>query len=59
MTADNFPAINCDGPDCHASTHHPFARTVSDVRRLRRPDGWHQRPGGRDICPDCWKADYR
>ncbi|MET9957466.1 hypothetical protein ABZ135_38765 [Streptomyces sp. NPDC006339] len=52
-----WPVIRCDGPDCNAETGHPEALTATDVRRLRRD--WHQRPGGRDICPDCWKADRR
>jgi hypothetical protein len=59
MSADNFPAVNCDGPGCSNATHHPTARTVTDVRRIRRPDGWRQRPGGRDLCPDCWVAGRR
>ncbi|MFD4740578.1 hypothetical protein [Streptomyces virginiae] len=59
MSADNFPAVNCDGPNCTNATHSPAARTVTDVRRIRRPDGWHQRPGGRDLCPDCWAAGHR
>lgn len=59
MTAASYPAVQCDGPGCFAETHGPLARTVGDVRRLRRADGWHPRPGGRDICPDCWKAGHR
>ncbi|MFD8949415.1 hypothetical protein ACFV0B_11230 [Streptomyces xanthophaeus] len=59
MTADNFPSINCDGPECSKATHHPFAKNAGDVRRLRRPEGWRQRPAGRDICPDCWKDGIR
>ena len=56
MTAANYPAIQCDGPECYAETHAVQARTATEVRRLRREDGWHLRPGGRDLCPDCWKA---
>lgn len=59
MSADNFPAVNCDGPGCSSATHAPLASTVTEVRRLRKEDGWHQRPGGRDLCPDCWKAGHR
>ncbi|MEU4199040.1 hypothetical protein AB0F64_03665 [Streptomyces sp. NPDC026294] len=35
------------------------ARTVTEVRRLRRTQGWHVRPRGRDICPGCWKDGQR
>lgn len=59
MSADRVPAVNCDGPDCHNATHTPLARTVAEVRRIRRADGWHARPGGRDLCPDCWSAGHR
>lgn len=65
MTAVIYPAIQCDGPGdggedgCYAETHHPMARTVTEVRRLRRDLGWRTRPAGRDICPDCWKAGHR
>lgn len=60
MTADNYPAMQCDGhAECGAEITHPFAKTVTELRRLRRKDGWHQRPGGRDLCPDCWKAGNR
>lgn len=59
MSADNFPAVNCDGPGCHNATHHPLARTATEVRRLRRGQGWHTRPGGRDICPACWEGGHR
>lgn len=55
-----IPIVHCDGPDCERpEINHPDARTVDDVRRLRREDGWHARPGGRDICPDCWAAGHR
>lgn len=59
MTADNFPAINCDGPGCSNATHHPLVKTVTELRRIRREDGWRTRPRGRDICPDCGKAGHR
>ncbi|MFI5831024.1 hypothetical protein ACIA6C_27885 [Streptomyces sp. NPDC051578] len=59
MTVDNFPAINCDGPGCTNATHAVQVRTATEVRRLRRADGWRTRPKGRDICPDCWKAGHR
>ncbi|MFB7936650.1 hypothetical protein [Streptomyces sp. NPDC056049] len=62
MTAASYPVIRCDGEEnlggpCDAETSSPLALTVTDVRQLN-PD-WHQRPGGRDICPDCWKDGLR
>jgi len=60
VTAASYPVIRCDGSArCDAETGHPTATTATDVRKLRTPDGWCQRPGGRDICPDCWKAGRR
>jgi hypothetical protein len=59
VSAALYPAVDCDGPDCDNATHHVAARTVTDVRRLRKPDGWHARPGGRDICPGCWATGHR
>lgn len=60
MTADNYPAIQCDGPEtCGAEITHPFAKTVTELRRRRAKDGWHTRPKGRDICPNCWKDGHR
>lgn len=61
MSAHRITVIRCNGhPDCGAETHTPRldGRAV-DVRAFRRHDGWHQRPGGRDICPDCWTAGHR
>jgi hypothetical protein len=59
MSAALYPAVDCDGPDCDNATHAPLARTVTEARQIRRADGWHARPGGRDICPDCWAAGHR
>lgn len=59
MSADTYTAINCDGPDCGAATHLPYPSTAAEVRRVRRDDGWHSRPGGRDLCPDCWAKGHR
>ncbi|MFC8463376.1 hypothetical protein [Streptomyces sp. NPDC057250] len=59
MTAASYPVVRCDGDDCGAETSHPQAETVTQVRILRRGEGWRNRPGGRDICPDCWKDDRR
>ncbi|MER7734140.1 hypothetical protein ABTX80_24940 [Streptomyces erythrochromogenes] len=60
MTAASYPVIRCDGSvHCVAEAQGPpGARTVTEVRRHNAGD-WHARPGGRDICPDCWKGDYR
>jgi hypothetical protein len=53
--------IRCNGdPECGAETHTPFETSrAADVRAFRKPDGWHARPGGRDICPGCWTAGHR
>lgn len=60
MSGAVIPLVRCDGdPECGAETHHLKARTVTDVRALRRPDGWHPRPHGRDICPECWTKGQR
>lgn len=60
MTVARYTVIRCNGrADCGAETHRPFALTATQLRRLCRPDGWHLRTGGRDICPDCWKAGHR
>ncbi|TGG81680.1 hypothetical protein [Streptomyces albus] len=59
MSADLYAAVNCDGPDCFNAIHYPDARTATDVRRRSRQDGWHRRPGGRDLCPSCWKEGKR
>lgn len=59
MSADTYTAINCDGPDCDNATHLPVPSTATEVRRERKADGWHTRPKGRDICPDCWTAGHR
>lgn len=58
MTAAHYPVIRCDGrPACCAEASHAAARTVTEVRRFQ--DDWHQRPAGRDICPECWKEGRR
>ncbi|MGW2371744.1 hypothetical protein [Kitasatospora sp. NPDC001683] len=55
-----IPIVHCDAPGCEKpEIHHHAARTVAEVRAWRKADGWHQRPGGRDICPDCWAAGHR
>ncbi|MFE9844742.1 hypothetical protein [Streptomyces goshikiensis] len=56
MTAASYPVIRCDGPDCGAEAGHVMATTSTEVRLWT---DWHQRPRGRDICPDCWKAGHR
>jgi hypothetical protein len=65
MSVDTYTVINCDGPSddgtdsCGNATHTPFPATATQVRAHRREDGWHTRPGGRDLCPDCWVAGHR
>jgi hypothetical protein len=57
------PYISCDArPDgdlCPTYDRAPGARTFGESRRLLAKQGWHQRPGGRDICPGCWTAGHR
>ena len=61
MTAARYTVLRCNGPDCGAETHHPFSdhMTAARLRRIRRADGWHTRPGGRDIGPDFWGKGRR
>lgn len=61
MSAVHIAAIRCDGAeDCSAETHTPFETSrAAVVREFRKRSGWHARPGGRDICPDCWAAGHR
>jgi hypothetical protein len=61
VSAHRITVIRCNGPeDCGAETHTPdLDGTAAVVRAFRKPDGWHARPGGRDICPDCWAAGHR
>jgi hypothetical protein len=33
--------------------------TLAEAREDARKYGWHPRPGGRDICPECWEAGRR
>jgi hypothetical protein len=61
VTAARYVVLRCNGPECGNETHHPFSdsMTVTELRRARAEDGWHARPGGRDICPNCWKEGHR
>ncbi|MFD6656857.1 hypothetical protein ACFWEB_17155 [Streptomyces parvus] len=62
MTAARYPVIRCDGrpvDECGAESSYAMAATVTEVRQKRREEGWRQRPGGRDICPNCWKDGRR
>lgn len=62
MTAVRYVVLRCNGrADCGAETHHPFSDciTAGELRKARREEGWHTRPGGRDICPNCWKDGHR
>jgi hypothetical protein len=53
-----YLALRCDADGCNAETHTPtHVDTYSEVRRIRRPDGWRTRrhPNGGpllDLCPD-------
>ncbi|MFD0404995.1 hypothetical protein [Kitasatospora sp. NPDC127116] len=60
MSVATYVEIRCDGPkECGAATHLPYSSTAAEVRTIHREAGWHQRPGGRDICPTCWTAAHR
>ncbi|GAA2484932.1 hypothetical protein GCM10010406_21480 [Streptomyces thermolineatus] len=68
MTTDAYLAVRCDAdnpdePDgqCGSEGHWPVrVDTHTELRRLLRTErGWHTRPGGRDICPDCWAVGRR
>ena len=62
MSAARYVVLRCDGArECVAETHHAYSdcMTAAELRRIRKPDGWHVRPGGSDLCPDCWKAGHR
>ncbi|MFF0409131.1 hypothetical protein ACFYUY_01680 [Kitasatospora sp. NPDC004745] len=61
MSAHRIIVIRCNsGLRCGAEISTPFGTSrAADVRAYTRPHGWHQRPGGRDICPDCWAAGHR
>jgi hypothetical protein len=61
VSAHRIVVIRCNGkPGCGAETSTPFGSSrAADVRAFRKADGWHQRPGGQDICPDCWTAGHR
>lgn len=68
MSADKYLIVTCDAavPDgldgeCNTEAHWPLrVDTHTELRQLLRAErGWHTRPRGRDICPDCWKAGRR
>ncbi|MBP5938558.1 hypothetical protein [Streptomyces acidiscabies] len=68
MSAGKYLVVTCDAAsprdldgECSAEAHWPLrVDTHTELRRLLHTQrGWHTRPGGRDICPDCWKAGRR
>lgn len=67
MSAETYRAIRCNAPaagevdgQCSTEWGWPFrVDTHTELRRLLADRGWHARPGGRDICPDCWAAGHR
>lgn len=61
MSAEPYIAcdVEVDGERCPTYDCPPGARTFMDSRLILREQGWHRRPGGRDICPDCWAAGHR
>ncbi|MFD5916196.1 hypothetical protein ACFVYP_06950 [Kitasatospora sp. NPDC058201] len=60
MSAHRITVIRCNATGCGAETHTPHLDgTAAAVRAFRKPEGWHTRPGGRDICPTCWTTGHR
>ncbi len=70
MTAHRIAFLSCDGkgPDgapCDAMTLDELyvpgstPRTAVQAREHPHARGWHTRPNGRDLCPDCWKEGQR
>lgn len=59
MSASQMVTINCDAPNCwRTADTAEWTATIS--RRYAREAGWHVSLfGGRDICPECWKAGKR
>lgn len=57
MTASRYVTVWCDGPDCvQWCTATGSQHTAVDARKAAAAVGWSvQRPGGRDLCPDCWR----
>jgi hypothetical protein len=59
------PHIQCDvgrgTSDLCPSYDYPpgCLETATEVRKVLAQQGWHRRPDGRDICPDCWKDGER
>ncbi len=61
MSAEPYIACDArpDGDPCPTYDCPPGARTFTDARLQLARQGWHRRPDGRDICPDCWTANHR
>ncbi len=65
MTA--VSSLRCDarpnGPEglpCDFQDEPPGSpRTATQARARLAKQGWHRRPGGRDICPSSWNAGLR
>lgn len=60
-----YATVACDGEStpigrCMSEDTLPYlTSTATQVRAYLKQQGWHRTRGGRDICPDCWKAGHR
>jgi hypothetical protein len=71
MTAVRVVWVSCDpgdggigSEDCWEQTGDGSImgqthETVTAARDHARADGWHARPGGRDVCGPCWDKGLR
>jgi len=68
VTARVYRVLRCNAfpyadpkQQCQREEGAPFQEeSFRQLRKwMRLKSGWHARPGGRDICPDCWKAGHR
>lgn len=60
MSVRRATLIECDCCDEIAHEYDLSCETASIARSNARSDGWHvNRPGGRDVCPECWEDGLR
>jgi hypothetical protein len=61
----HYVSLVCDVEDtdvgpCMSEDSGPgFPKTATAARLVLSRQGWHRTRDGRDICPNCWKADKR
>lgn len=67
LTAASYRVLRCDAKPfagkaqpCGSEGSAPYEPpTYRNLRAWLKGHGWRQRPGGRDICPNCWKEGRR